>query len=100
MEGEEVWVAETWGPHGEGQWMLGVFSSREAAFDALRDQPNMTVYVGEDGWVHGRPRREHSFSWPPAKPWVPVKWGQARPMMIRGRAPISAGTKTEDSAAP
>lgn len=77
MEGGEVWVAETWGAHGYGRAVLGVYSSREAAFEALKAQANMTVWTDEHGNVHGRPRNEDRYG---------AEWGLASPWRVRGRA--------------
>jgi hypothetical protein len=85
VEGEEVWVAETWKAHGYDHDVLGVYGSREAAFEALKAEPNMTVWVDEAGAVHGRPIREPAFSWPPRHAFMPVKWAQAMPMRVQDR---------------
>ena len=52
----EVWVAETWGAHGYGHDVLGLYDSREAAFEGLKAVPDMTVYVDERGHLAGRPQ--------------------------------------------
>lgn len=75
-EGDEVWVAETWRAHGYGRGVLGVYSSREAAFEALKAQPGMTAWVDEHGNVHARPRDEDRFG---------AEWGLASPWRVRGR---------------
>ena len=70
-EDDEVRVAETWRAHGYGRSVLGVYSSREAAFEALKAQPGMTAWVDEHGNVRGRPRNEDRFGaeWGWASPW-------------------------------
>ena len=77
MEGKEVWVAETWGAHGEGCSVHGIYSSREAAWDGLKGYVD-TLYVGEDGNLHGKPRDEDNWRRHRA-------WALARPMKVEGR---------------
>jgi len=90
---DEVWVALTWSAHGEGTAVQGVYESREAAFECLKGEPNMTVYVGEDGFVHGRPKVERLVrEWPRwgwGVKWVPEKWAVATPEKVRRRAPVT-----------
>ncbi len=92
MEGEEVWVAETWRAHGEGRNVHGIYSSREAAWDGLKGYVD-TLYVGEDGFLHGRPRDEEPRrDW---RRWTPSPtWALASPMKVQGRkqAPAPQGT--------
>ena len=77
MEGEEVWVAETRGAHGDGMCVHGVYSSREAAWDGLKGYVD-TLYVGEDGHLHGKPRNEDD--------WRRYRqWALASPMKVQGR---------------
>jgi hypothetical protein len=80
MDGEEVWVAETWEAHGEGQSVQGVYSSREAAWDGLKDEVD-TLYIGGDGLVRGKPRDE-------VGDWRDCgrRWASAEPMKVQGRA--------------
>ena len=79
MEGEEVWVAETWHAHGEGHRVQGVYGSREAAWEGLKGEVQ-TLYVGEDGLLHGRPRDIDAW-------WRRRVWAEARPMIVQGRKP-------------
>lgn len=76
MDGPHVWVAETWRAHGYDHGVQGVYDSREAAFEGLKDRPNLTVYVGKDGNLHGRPRSE-------AHPRA--EWAWAAPLKVQGR---------------
>lgn len=77
MEGEEVWVAETWGAHGEGHRVQGVYDSREAAWEGLKGKVD-TLYADGDGFLRGRPRCEE---W-----WYGHRvWAQARPVKVQGR---------------
>lgn len=85
MEGDEVWVVETWEAHGEGAAVLGVYVSREAAFEAVNAQPNMTAYVDYDGVLLGRPRRM-TRGW--GMNWEPVRWALGRPHKVQGRKPL------------
>ena len=78
----QVWVAETWNAHGYDQMVLGVYTSREAAFQALKERPNMTVYTDENGHVKARPCREPSFS-DQVIAYLPVKWGRAFPAVVQ-----------------
>ena len=78
MSSEEVWVAETWGAHGDGMGVRGIYSSREAAWDGLKGYVD-TLYVGADGNLHGRPRDEDD--------WRRYRrWALAQPMKVQGRA--------------
>lgn len=79
----EVWVAETWNAHGYDHTVLGVYAGREAAFRALKELPNMAVYVDEHGHVRGRPKREPSFNEQVIMP-IPVQWGRAWPAKVQG----------------
>ena len=78
----EVWVAETWNAHGYDQIVLGVYASREAAFRALKERPNMTVYTDDSGHVKARPCREPSFN-DQVIAYLPVKWGRAFPVVVQ-----------------
>ena len=80
---EQVWVAETWQAHGEGKRVVGVYDSREAAWDALRPEVE-TLYV-RNGCLWGRPRDEER-RWRPGEPWKPLVWALAQPMPVLGRA--------------
>jgi hypothetical protein len=76
VEGDEVWVAETWQAYGYGHEVQGVYGSREAAFEGLKGEPDMTVYA--DGiLLRARPRHEDASG---------ARWGVARCMTVRGRA--------------
>lgn len=79
-----IWVALAWGAHGHGTRIHGVYSTREAAFEDLRNLPNMTVWVDLAGHVRGRPRRERSGDahW---RGWLPEQWAEARPWKIQDR---------------
>lgn len=84
----EVWVAETWRLYGEDRCVRGLYDSREAAFEALRALPNMTVYTDGHGQVRGRPRKVHepgTFVRGGVQ-WVPEEWAIAHPMRVQGRA--------------
>lgn len=82
MEGEEVWVAETWHAHGEGHRVQGVYVSREAAWDGLRGEVD-TLYADDQGALRGRPRCEE---W-----WYRRRiWALARPVRVQGRKPAPA----------
>ena len=78
MEGEEVWVAETWGPYGEDMCVHGVYSSREAAWDGLKGYVD-TLYIGEDGFLHGKPREEKG-----SRGYFGRQWALAQPMKVEG----------------
>jgi hypothetical protein len=87
--GPLVWVAETWQAHGYGHSVQGVYDSREAAFEGLKDRPNLTVYAGKDGNLHGRPRSE-------AHPRA--EWAWAAPLTVQGRRQVpspAAGGEAE-----
>lgn len=73
---DEVWVADIHGGHGENFRVLGVYESREAAWDALSADPRMTVYEDYHGNLRGRPRDTSAIG----------PWASARPMPIRGRS--------------
>jgi hypothetical protein len=86
---EEVWVAETWEAHGYGHCVHGVYGSREAAFEALKALPNMTVYVDAAGNVQGRPRKERDLGriigegrW---GSMPPERWATAQAFKVEGR---------------
>jgi hypothetical protein len=91
VEGDEVWVAETWCAYGEDRYVQGLYDSREAAFEALKDIAGMTVYVGGDQNVHGRPRNpDGPKEWrePGGRGWMEPDrrtWAFAKPMRVRGR---------------
>ena len=76
MDGEEVWVAETWEAHGECVGVHGIYSSREAAWDGLKGHVD-TLYVGDDGELHGKPRDDG--------PLWGRRWASAHPMKVQGR---------------
>ena len=85
-----IWVALIHSGYGEDTMIQGAYESREAAFEGLRDMPNMTVWVDLAGHVRGRPRRERTGidllrRWPN----LPEKWAEARPWTVQGRAAIS-----------
>jgi hypothetical protein len=90
-EGREVWVAETWQAHGYGHSVQGVYESREAAFEGLKDRPTMTVYVGKDQNLHGRPRSE-------AHPRA--EWAIATPLKVQGRRPVPSPDASEEPREP
>lgn len=73
--------------HGEDTAIEGVYDSREAAFEGLKEQPNMTVWVSEDGSVRGRPKRERRPGKFWTAPWMPVRWAVGRPMPVRRHFP-------------
>ena len=78
MTGDEVWVAQAWQAHGYGCRVQGVYDSREAAFEGLKAEAGITVWVApEDQLVHGRPRNEDKHG---------GEWALARPVLVRGRA--------------
>ena len=76
MEGDKVWVAQTWKAHGYAPEIQGLYDSREAALKGLKAEPNLTVYVGPDGCLQGRPRAEGKWD---------ARWARAYPMIVRGR---------------
>lgn len=82
MEGQEIWIAETWGAHGDGYRVQGIYDSREAAWDGLKGEVE-TLYVDERGHLRGRPRNEEP-TWRPGV-WFRLKWASAYPMKIQGR---------------
>lgn len=82
MDGEEVWVAETWHAHGEGMGVKGIYDSREAAWDGLKGEVE-TLYVDERGHLRGRPRDEEP-AWRPGV-WRRLVWARAQPMKVQGR---------------
>jgi hypothetical protein len=88
---DEVWVALTWEAHGYGTRVFGAYGSREAAFEALKALPNMTVYVDAAGEVRGRPRKERSPGMS-LRYWMnqpPERWAHARPVKVESRQPIT-----------
>jgi hypothetical protein len=89
---EQVWVAETWGPHGDESTVQGVYGSREAAQDGLKGEVDV-LYVDDDGNLCGRPSRVPE-SPRDARHWSP-KWASAYPMPVLGRA-----QPPEDASAP
>ena len=95
----EVWPVLTWNAHGEGTMLLGVYDSREAAFEALKAEPNMTAYVDAEGALRGRPKHEPSFGELLARPYIPVKWALGRPFKVQSRAP-AAGTTPAGTVVP
>lgn len=82
-----VWVALAWDAHGYNTRIHGVYESREAAFDGLRDMPNMTVYVDLAGHVRGRPRRERIGIdlLRRNEGRLPEQWAEARPWTVAER---------------
>lgn len=72
-----AWVAETWHAHGYGRSVVGVFESREAAFEGLKGEPNLTVWADENGNLRGRPRDEDRIG---------ATWAHASPWRVRGRS--------------
>lgn len=75
----QVWVVETWEAHGYSHYIQGVYESREAAFEGLKDEPNMTVYVDDHGLLQGKPKRERGFG---------DCWAGGRPHEVKGRKVI------------
>ena len=75
----QVWVAETWCAHGEESQVQGVYDSREAARDGLKDEVD-TLYVDDAGLLRGRPRGEPPYGFG-------ARWAMAGPMEVRGRTP-------------
>lgn len=73
----EVWVVEIHHGHGEDTKVAGVYADREAAWDAFKDRPNLTLYVDERGHLRGRPRRDE---WHLARLWL-----HGHPMLVQGR---------------
>ncbi len=57
----EVWVADIHSGHGENFRVLGVYESREAAWDALRADGRMTVCADGAGHLRGQPRDESAI---------------------------------------
>lgn len=90
MEGDAVWVAETWKAHGYDHVVQGVYNSREAAFEGLKSEPNLTVYVGADKCLRAKPRHEDRWD---------ARWGAARPFKVRGRECTPTATPSEAAAA-
>jgi hypothetical protein len=87
----EVWVAMVRKAHGEENDVHGVYSSREAVFEALLALPNMTVYVDAAGNVQGRPVREHD--WSKGLGWqalLPEYWATAEPWEVQERQAAQA----------
>lgn len=76
---DEVWVAETWRAHGDEARVQGVYSSREAAWDGLKGEVE-TLYVGEDGHLHGKPRDDSG-----SRDYFGRRWACAAPMKVQGR---------------
>jgi hypothetical protein len=72
--------------HGYDHDVQGLYDSREAAFEGLKAVPGMTVYAGEDGLLHGRPRHDDGHL---------ARWGVARPMKVRGLAAPSPQSPEE-----
>lgn len=90
-------MAETWRHYGEDRYVQGLYDSREAAFEGLKEIPEMTVYVGADGSVIGRPRHPggpKEWKEPRGRGWLEPDrrtWAIARPMKVRGRKADAAG---------
>src|SRR6185312_4356782 len=82
---DEVWVTLIGDAHGENTVIEGVYEDREAAFEGLKKQRNMTVWVGDDGFVHGRPKRESRPALRLGEPWFPVRWAVGRPLAVQRR---------------
>jgi hypothetical protein len=84
-----IWVALIHSGHGEDTMIHGAYESREAAFEGLRDLPNMTVYIDLAGHVRGRPRRERTgIDLLRRSAYLPERWAEARPWTVRGRADL------------
>jgi hypothetical protein len=56
----EVWVVTTHSGWGEDSDVLGVFDSREAAWDGLKAElpPGHKIWVNQDGMLQAKPRDE------------------------------------------
>ena len=81
-----VWPVLIWNAHGESTMLLGVYDSRESAFEAVRTEPNMTAYVDDKGHVRGRPKKERQ---PLRDPWLPVRWAHGWPERVNSRVPAT-----------
>ena len=86
-------MALAWGAHGCGSRICGVYESREAAFEGIKDMPNMTVYVDRAGIVRGHPRKERTGLDLLRRDAVrlPEQWAEARPWTVMERADRGAG---------
>ena len=97
----EVWPVLIWDAHGEGTMLLGVYDSREAAFERIKGEVNMTAWVDGRGEVHGRPARERSatermldFTSGISPPnYVPERWAHGYPVKLRSRTSEAATTQ-------
>jgi hypothetical protein len=78
----EVWVVTTHHGHGESMTVAGLYESREAAWDAFAEMPNLTLYVDEHSHLRGRPRRDGPGDWP--------IWLHGRPMSVQQRVVVPA----------
>jgi hypothetical protein len=67
--------------------LLGVYGSREAAFEAIKAEPNMTAYVDDKEHVRGRPVKERE---PLRGPWFPTRWAHGWPEQVKSRSPVAA----------
>jgi hypothetical protein len=86
---ETVWPVLIWNAHGEGTMLLGVYDSREAAFEAVKAEPNMTAWVDGKGELHGRPRVEPKWLGLRRVPRVPERWAHGHPVPVQSRAPVT-----------
>lgn len=81
--GIEVWPVLTWKAHGEEGGLLGVYATREAAFRAVKAEPNMTAYVDDRGDVRGRPVKERTGGELLRGPWIPEYWAHGYPVKLQ-----------------
>lgn len=76
-----VWVVETHSGHGEDADVLGVYRSREAAWDAIKALPDVTAYMDGNGNVRGRPKNEGR----PNSVMRPRYYAWGHPMTVQDR---------------
>jgi hypothetical protein len=90
---DKVWVATVRKAHGEENGVYGVYDSREAVFEALKELPNITVWVDAAGNVQGRPVRERDWSKGLYQPYLPEYWATAEAYRVQGRVKLQAASQ-------
>jgi hypothetical protein len=82
----QVWLVTTHSGHGEDSDVLGVFESREAAWDGLKGAlpPDHKMWVGDDGNLRSKPENE-KVSLSMRKPYRQRMYALGEPYEVEGR---------------